>query len=172
MRSLIGWLLLLPLIFAFWLTMTIANGCARRESGSWRLLGVLASLAIGGVCARLGWSLGPEDGLIIGWITLIAGGLIAILGTWTALVGTKEEIEQREKMENQEKIWKQEEQDWAKEEAKKILEQGEINNYELVGRICNVLDKTGVDWGAIGLKQDLEKLKEKQIKREKGNIQR
>lgn len=90
MRGLIGWLLLLPLIFAFWLTMKIANACVQRGD-SWRLLGILSSLVIGGSCAFVGWGLGPEQGFIIGWITLIGGGLIALLGTWTALVGTREE---------------------------------------------------------------------------------
>lgn len=103
MRGFIGWLLLLPLVFAFWLTMTIANACAKRGDGLWRLLGVLASLAIGGICAIVGWALGPEEGLIIGWIALISGGLIAILGIWTALMGTREEIEMREQMEQLEK---------------------------------------------------------------------
>jgi len=168
MRGFIGWLLLLPLVFAFWLTMTIANACAKRESGPWRLLGVLASLAIGGICAIVGWALGPEEGLVIGWIVLIGGGLITVLGMWTALVGTKEEIELREEMEELEEIRKQEKQVWAKEEAKKILEQGEIDDYERLNIICSILEDRKSGMEAIGLFYKLEDLKKKLAKRQKG----
>ena len=182
MRGVIGWLLLLPLILAFWLTMTIANACAKRESGSWRLLGVLTSLAIGSICIFVGYGFAIEGFTevvaggyqivkypVIGWISMVGGGIIALLGTWTALVGTREEIELREDMEEVEKERKQQEQVWAKEEAKKILEQGKIDDFELVNHILEVLDKTRLDWGAIRLQQDLEDLKGKQVKRRKGN---
>ena len=133
MRGLLAWLLLLPLIFAFWLTMKIANACARRESGAWRLLGVLASLVIGGICIQVGywfaiegfteWEAGGYQIVkypVLGWIGMIGGGIIALLGTWTSLVGTRQEIELRKDMEKLDKEMKEEERNWAKEEAKKM----------------------------------------------------
>ena len=148
MRVWTGWLLLLPLAFAFWLTITIAGGCAHKGGGLWRLLGVLASFVIGGVCGAVGYSLGTEAGSIFGWIMLIGGGLMAILGTWTTLLETKEtELEKLakkrgpggklEKLEEQEKwdnMWKS-----AKEEARRILEQDKIDNYKEVISICHNL---------------------------------
>ena len=148
MRVWIGWLLLLPLAFAFWLTIMIAAGCAHKGGGLWRLLGVLASFVIGGVCGAVGYSLGTEAGSIFGWIMLIGGGLMAILGTWTTLLETKEtELEKLaekrgpggklEKLEEQEKwdnMWKS-----AKEEARRILEQDKIDNYEEFGSIRHTL---------------------------------
>ena len=75
MRALLGWLSLLPLVFAFWLTITIANGCARRESGSWRFLGVLSSLIIGGICIQVGYWFTEEGMAILGWIDMIGPNL-------------------------------------------------------------------------------------------------
>jgi hypothetical protein len=98
----LGWLLLLPLTFAFWLAVTAGNACAKK-GGLWRLLGVLVSFVIGGICIQVGYWFGIEgftewraDGIyqvtypVLGWIIMIGGGLIALLGTWTALVGRKE----------------------------------------------------------------------------------
>ena len=99
-----GWLLLLPLIIAFWLAVIIANGCVKK-GGSWRILGILSSLAIGGISILVGYSFGIEgstelrdDGFytvtypVLGWAGMIGGGLIAVIGIWTSLAGTKEEI--------------------------------------------------------------------------------
>jgi hypothetical protein len=99
-----GWFLLLPLSLAALVAMAIANACANRGRGSWRFLGVLSSLIIGGICVLVGYWFGIEgftewEGLsyrqvtypVLGWIIMIGGGFIAILGTWTAIVGTKEE---------------------------------------------------------------------------------
>jgi hypothetical protein len=147
-RVWIGWLLLLPLAFAFWLTITIAGGCAHKGGGLWRLLGILASFVIGGVCGAVGYSLSTEAVSIFGWIMLIGGGLMAILGTWTTLLKTKEtELEKLakkrgsggklEKLEEQEKwdnMWKS-----AKEEARRILEQDKIDNYEEFSSIRHTL---------------------------------
>lgn len=92
------WFLLLPLVGAFWLAVIIANVCAKKGGGLWRLLGVVVSVVIGGVCVQVGYWYAEEVNTILGWIIMIGGGLIAILGTWTALVGTKEEVELREEM--------------------------------------------------------------------------
>jgi len=89
MRGCLGWLLLLPLAFAFWLAVTVSNACAKKGS-LWRLLGVLFSFLIGGICIQVGYWFTEEGITILGWIIMIGGGLIALLGTWTALVGTKE----------------------------------------------------------------------------------
>lgn len=109
MRGFAGWLMLLPLAGAAWLIMTTVNACV--EKGRlWRWLGALVSLLIGGICIRLGYTLGFEGfsewrGLqqyqvtypVLGWIWMVGGGLLALLGTWVALSGTKKkEIEGRE----------------------------------------------------------------------------
>ena len=169
MRGLIGWLFLLPLAFAFWLTITIANGCARRESGSWRFLGVLSSLIIGGICIQVGYWFTEEGMTILGWIDMIGGGSMALLGTWTALVGTRKEIELREEMEKLGKEMEEEERNLAKEEAKKILEQGEIDDYERLDTILGILDDRGSSIEAGELFYKLKYLKRKLAKRQKGN---
>jgi len=107
-RGLIGLLLLLPLIFIFWLTIKIANTCAKRGGGRfWRLLGVLSSLIIGGVCVQVGYWFTEEGMTILGWIDMVGGGLLAILGTLTALLRMKEEVEIREKRKKMEEINRQ-----------------------------------------------------------------
>lgn len=177
MRGFVGWLLLLPLIFAFWLTMTIANACARRESGAWRLLGVLASLVIGGICIQVGywfaiegfteWEAGGYQVVkypVLGWIDMIGGGIMAILGTWTALRVTRKAIELRELEEKLEKEEKQQQEKWAKEEAMKILEQGEIDDYERLDLILRILS----DMHEFSLSYKLEDLKRKLTKSQRG----
>jgi len=165
--------------------MTIANACAKREAGLWRLLGVLASLAIGGVCIVVGycfaiegfteWEAGGYQIVkysVIGWISIIGGGIIALLGTWTALVGTREEIELREEIEKLDKEREEEERNWAKEEAKKILEQGEIDDYGRLDTILNILNDRKSSMEATRLSYKLEDLKRKLAKRQKGKPQR
>ena len=118
MRGCLGWLMLMPLLFAFWLAMQVANACAK-WGGLWRLLGILASLVIGGICVGVGYLFAYEGSTeqrggelyqvtwpILGWVVIIGGGLIAVLGAWTALVATKEDIERREKIEKLEKEMK------------------------------------------------------------------
>ncbi|MFC1986095.1 hypothetical protein ACFLWC_03775 [Chloroflexota bacterium] len=137
MRLLLGWLFLLPLAFAFWLTIMIANGCARRGSGSWRFLGVLSSLVIGGICIQVGYWFTEEGMTILGWIDMIGGGIMALLGTWTSLIGKREGIELREKIEKFDG-GKEQAQKWAREEAKRILEQGEIDDYEKFDLVLSI----------------------------------
>jgi len=177
MRGLVGWLLLLPLIFAFWLTTTIAKACARRESGGWRLLGVLASLVIGGICIQVGywfaiegfteWEVGGYQIVkypVLGWIDMIGGGIMALLGTWTALAGTRKGIELRELEEKREKEEKQQQEKWAKEEAMKMLERGEIDDYERLDLILSILSALH----EFSLSHKLEDLKKERAKRQRG----
>ena len=183
MRGILGWLLLLPLAFAFWLTITIARGCANKGGGLWRLLGVLASFVIGGVCGVVGYWLGPEEGLIFGWIVLVGGGLMAILGTWTALLGTKEEAQRteleelaRKQLTGERKLGKLDEEKWddmwksAKEEAKRILEQDKVDNYERFSLIRSTLAYHGNDDESFELYQRLKKLEWKSTKEEAKRI--
>lgn len=107
MIGLIDLLLLLPLIFIFWLTIKIANACAKRGGRFRRLLGVLSSLIIGGVCVQVGYWFTEEGMTILGWIDMVGGGLMAILGTLTALLVMKEEVEIREKRKKMEEINRQ-----------------------------------------------------------------
>lgn len=102
MRGCLGSLMLLPLVGAFGLVVWVVRACVQ-EGGLWRLLGVLVSLAIGGVCVLVGYGVGVEGftewkGLayrqvtypVWGWVLMIGGGLIALIGTWSALFGMKE----------------------------------------------------------------------------------
>lgn len=167
-----GWLALLPLIGAAALAITIANACVKR---GWRLLGVLSSLTIGGICILVGYSLGIEgitdwqaDGVylvkypVLGWIGMIGGGLIALLGSWTALAGTKEQIEQREYLEVQEKDFKNKLRSEVKGWAKEIIKAGRIDDYERCNSIIKSLSEFDVlDIEAEKLLRELKALKTK-----------
>ena len=169
MRGCLGWFLLLPLVGAFGLTVWVVRACVQK-GGFWRLVGVLASLVIGGICIVVGWMLGPEEGWIIGWIAIIAGGLIAAIGTWSALFGMKEEMERTEleeltrKQLNGGKLGKRDEEKWedmwksAKEEARRMLEQDKIDNYERFSLIRGTLARHGEDDESFELYQRLKKL--------------
>ena len=163
MRGCLGWLFLLPIVFAFWLTVTIGNACARRETGAWRTLGVLSSLVIGGFCAFIGWLFGPGEGLIIGWIALVGGGLMALAGIWTSLVATRQSIEAREELERQERQRENQVRSWTLSEAKRMLEQDNIDDYEAYEITKNNLLKMR----EFNLSYDLEKLAKKQMRQAK-----
>jgi len=105
----LSWGLLLPLVIVFWITKSIVKFVVGK-GGFWRLLGILTSLALGGVCIWIGYWLAIEgytefvggnlyEGYleynkitypIPGWIDMIGGGLIAVVGTLMALFGKKE----------------------------------------------------------------------------------
>lgn len=163
MRGWVSLLLLLPLAFAFWLTKTVVNACVKKGS-RWRLLGVLVSLVIGGICVQVGYWFTEEDITILGWIVIIGGGFIAVGGALQSLGMKKEQVELEELEKEQEKEWKELEQEWAKEEAKKTLEHGVIDDYERSAKICNILDRIGFDTEAVTLSQGLKDLKKKQEK--------
>lgn len=169
-----AWLLLLPLFFAFWLTGKTANACAKRESWAWRLLGVLASLVIAGIFIQVGYWFAIEgvretSGYqivtypVLGWIVMIGGGIMALVGTWTAILGTRKKIELMELEEKLEEEEKQRQHKWAKEEAMKMLEQGEIDDYERLDLILSILS----DMHEFNLSYELKDLKSKVTKRER-----
>lgn len=151
MRFIIGLLILLPFAGAFWLTIKIVDACIKK-SGILRLFGILISLAVGGGSIYAGYHIGP----IVGWFIMAIGGLVAIVGTWRSLVVTKEQVELEElteKLDKERKTW---EQELARERAKEILEQGEIDDYQDVDWICNVLTGNRYDSESAEL---LERLK-------------
>jgi hypothetical protein len=172
MRGYLGWFLLLPLVGAFGLTVWVVRVCVQK-GGFWRLVGVLASLFIGGICIFVGWVLGLEEGWIIGWVAIIAGGLIAAIGAWSALLGNKGEMERTEleeltrKQLNGGKLGKRDEEQWedmwksAKEEAKRTLEQDEIDNYERFSLVRSTLAWHGNDSESFDLYQRLNTLQRK-----------
>ena len=93
-----GWLMLMPLVGAFALVIYAASACGKK-GGIWRLLGVLLSLVIGGICILVGYSIGIEGYIegtkivtypVLGWLSMIGGGLMAILGIWTAVMTEQE----------------------------------------------------------------------------------
>ena len=163
-----SWLLLLPLALAFWLTMKIANACAKRESWVWPFLGVVASLGIGGIFILIGERFAVGDIMelreyqlvtypVLGWISIIGGGTIALAGIWKALSGVKEKVEPTELEEKLEKEEEHHQRKWAKEEAMKMLEQGEIDDYERLDLILGILS----DMNELNLFYELEDLKNK-----------
>ena len=94
----LGWLMLLPLVVAYGLTVWVVRACNHKGS-LWRILGVLASLVIGGICIQVGYWVGIEGSTegqyqvtypVFGWIAMISGGLIALIGTGTAIFGRKD----------------------------------------------------------------------------------
>ena len=159
MRFIIGLLILLPFAGAWWLTIKIVDACIKK-SDALRPLGIVVSLLVGGGSIYAGYFIGP----IVGWLIMGAGGLVAIGGVFRSLGATKENIEEEELEKKQEKEWKEFEQEWAKSSAKKILEQGEIDDYERADKICNILDRIGFDTEAAALSQNLKDLKKKQEK--------
>jgi len=165
-RGCIGWLILLPFVGAWWLTIKIVDACIKK-SDALRPLGIIISLLVGGGSIYAGYSIGP----IVGWFIMGAGGLVAIIGVWRSLVVTKEYIEAEELSEKLDKERKEEERSWAKAEAKKILEQGKIDDYERLNMICNILEDRKSGMEEIGLFYKLEELKKKQAKRQKGDKQ-
>ena len=88
MRGCLGWLMLLPLVGAFGLTAWVVRACVQK-GGLWRLLGVLSSLVIGGICIQVGYWFTEEGSTILGWIGMVGGGLIAVIGAGSALFGMK-----------------------------------------------------------------------------------
>ena len=135
----IGALLLLPLVGAFWVVVTVAKEAAKK-GGSWRLLGVLSSLVIGGVCVLIGYWLGSQEGWVFGWVLLVGGGLMAVLGSWMAMSGTDEKRQQA--------TWQS-----AQEEAKSVLQQDRIYDYEKSRFICSILARNAYDNASFELYQ-------------------
>lgn len=85
-----GWLLLLPIAGVFWLTVIVASACGKR-GGSWRVLGILSSLVIGGLVSGFAHLLFSGEGgsTVLWWIGVVIGGLLALLGVWTAVMTAK-----------------------------------------------------------------------------------
>jgi hypothetical protein len=81
----------MPIAGAFWLAVTIASVCGKK-GGSYRLIGILSSLFIGGIFAGLTHLLfsGENGSTILWWVGIIASGLIALLGIWTAMMTQQE----------------------------------------------------------------------------------
>ena len=164
MHFVMGLLILAPFALAFGLAVKIVNACIKK-SDALRPVGIIVSLLVGGVSIVSGYFIGP----IVGWFIVVLGGLLAVFGTFRSLTMTREEVELEELEEKLEKERKQQEQDWAKEEAKKMLEQGKIDDYESLDLICNILDRRESDMKAFDLSWKLKELKKKQAKRQKGN---
>ena len=162
MRGCIGWLILLPFAGAIWLAYKIADACIKK-GGPMRLLGVLVCLLVGGGSIYAGYHIGP----IVGWFIMAIGGLVAIVGTWRNLVVTKEQVEAEElseKLDKERKTW---EQELARERAKEILEQGEIDDYQDVDWICNVLTGNRYDSESAELLERLKSFIKNKTKKER-----
>jgi len=111
LKGLLGWLLLLPTIFAYMLHLSLlipvfflpmrVSELWSEKGGLYRLLGALVSVLVSGISIRLGYWFGIEGFTtwellghqimypIIGWIYMVVGGLIAAMGIWWAIRGPK-----------------------------------------------------------------------------------
>ncbi len=165
MSGCIGWLILMPFVGVWWLTIKAVDACIKK-SNTLRPVGIIISLLVGAGSIYAGYSIGP----IVGWFIMACGGFIAVLGVWRSMVVTREYMEAEKLEEKLEKERNKEEQEVAIKEAKEILEQGEIDDYERVDWICSVLDRIKFSWEGINLSEDLKQLKQKQIKREKKKL--
>jgi len=154
MGFILGWLILLPFAGAWWLTIKIVDACIKK-SDALRPLGILISLFVGGGSIVAGYFIGP----IVGWFIMACGALVVIIGTWRSLAAAKEEVELEELTEKVEEERKRQGQKWAKEEAKKMLEQGKIDDHERLDSVCNILDDAKFDTQAFRLSDDLKKLR-------------
>lgn len=92
MHGCLGWVFLMALVAPFWVAMTAASACGKK-GGSWRHLGILSSIAIGGLVCGLTHLLFSGEGgsTVLWWIGIVAGGLVVLLGIWTAVM-TEEEL--------------------------------------------------------------------------------
>jgi len=161
-RFLLGWLILMPFAGAAWLTLKLVDSCIRK-GGFMRLLGIFTCLLVGGGSIIAGYFIGP----IVGWVIMGIGGLIVIVGILRSLTMTKEEIVLEELTEKSEKELQEHERELVKAEARRILEQGKIDDYKRSDLICKYLDRLKFDTESFNLSWDLNKLKKEQIKREK-----
>jgi uncharacterized membrane protein len=155
----------LPFAGIWWLTFKIIDACIKK-SNALRPLGIIVSILVGGGSVVAGYFIGP----IVGWFIMGIGGIVAIVGVWRSLSATKEYIEIEKQQEELEKTQKQEEENWAKEEAKKILKQGEIYDFQMAYYIYSILDRRGASWEAMNLNNELERLIAKETKRKKGKV--
>ncbi len=128
----LGALMLLPFAGASWLAVKIVDSCAKKGGGM-RLLGVLASFILGGICVGLGYW-GAFEGYtewrgtelyqvtypVWGWIGIVIGGIIIIFFSLRALTVTKGEVELEELEEKLDKERKKEEE--KREAAKELAE--------------------------------------------------
>jgi hypothetical protein len=91
MKGCLGWFILMPIVGTFWLTVTIASACAKKD-GAWRLLGMFSSLVIGGMAMGLTHILfsGENGSKVLWWIGMTVGGLITLTGIWTAVMQAPE----------------------------------------------------------------------------------
>ena len=94
---------------------------------------------------------------------MIGGGIMTLAGIWKALSGATEKVELREMEENLEEEEEHHQQKWAKEEAMKMLEQGEIDDYERLDLILGILS----DMHEFNLSYELEDLRNKLTKEQR-----
>jgi hypothetical protein len=116
MDKIIGYLMLLPYAGISWLAVKIA-GSSAKKGGRTRLLGIIASFILGGICIGLGYW-GAFKGYlewrgnelyqvtypVWGWIGIVVGGIIILFCSLRALTMTKRDIEIEEENEKLKKI--------------------------------------------------------------------
>lgn len=140
-----------------------------------RLLGVVASFALGGVCVGLGYW-GAFEGYtewrgnelyqvtypVWGWIGIVIGGIIIVFLSLRALTTSRQEIELEELEEELKKARKEAAWEAVKEMAKEMLAQDRIDDLEEYKQIVKVLEREPLDSEASELVNQLKKLKKKQ----------
>ena len=176
MGCIIGWLILLPFSGIIWLAYKIADTCIKK-GGPMRLLGVIVSFLVGGGSILAGYFIGP----IVGWFIMAVGALVLVIGTWRSVVEpkpTKPQMEQewlrglvgkgqlgKSDQDKLESMWIS-----AKEEARSILKQDEIDNYDRFSLVCSTLAWHGNDSESYELYGELRKLEWKSTIKEAKRI--
>lgn len=177
MRIWMGWLILLPFAAAWWLTIKIVDACIKK-GGPMRILGVIVSFLVGGSSIAAGYFIGP----IVGWVIMGMGGLVVVIGTWRSVAITKPQVEHEEleeltnKQLSGKQLGRQDQEKWesmwisAKEEAKTMLKQDEINDYERFILVRSTLARHGNDSESYELYGELNKLEWKSTIKEAKRI--
>lgn len=176
MRIWMGWLILLPFAGAWWLTIKMVDACIKK-GGPMRLLGVIVSFLVGGGSIAAGYFIGP----IVGWFIMAVGALVLVRGTWGSVVvpkPTKTQMEQEwlRGLTEKGQLGKQDQEKWdsmwisAKEEAKSMLKQDEIDDYERFSLIQSTLASRGNDSESYELYVELKALELKSTIKEAKRI--
>jgi len=86
MHGCVGWLFLMAIIAPFWAVIAVGKDCGKK-GGSWRVLGILSSIAIGGLFSGFAHLLFSGEGgsTVLWWIGVVGGGVVALVGILTTI---------------------------------------------------------------------------------------
>lgn len=87
MRVLAGWLLLLPFLVGWGVSLSIVAACIER-GGVARIAGVLVLGLVGGGSLFVGYVIGP----VVGWVVMGGGMFVMVFGLWKTLTVTPSQM--------------------------------------------------------------------------------